>query len=169
MNVDMNGLMQQVKAAAGQLEAMKSQYQQIAQNGQQNWNNMFGANTNYAQQVQQQQQQIQQQMQQQQQSLLQIDPIHKQFISVFSNTKEGAPMADRWQQMFSQWMLKKGHTARLENEYARLRSQFEQENPDAAEIRNKLGVGAIEYAHQLATIISNKDAPKEKEQKGEEQ
>lgn len=152
---DLAGMMQQVSQAAEQLKVMQNQFNQ-------GWGNMLSPN-NTAQQQMQQQQQQQQQMLQQQQQMVRLEPILMNFVSVYSNTEEGYPLANKWNSAWQQWLLKKGHAARMEQENNRLRTQFETENPDMAALRNQIGVNSIEYANQLAAALSKKSAVVEEE------
>lgn len=146
---NMEAYQQEVMQALSNFQAQKQAYERKMQEIQ----SVMGSNNMYSQQ----QQQVQQQHQL---NLQKLDPIHSQFLQVYSNTKEGAPLADKYQSMFMQWMIKNGHASRMEQETNKLKNQFEAQIPEAAELRNKLSLGAIEYAHNLAATISNAAAKK---------
>lgn len=75
-----------------------------------------------------------------------LESIIHNFSTVFANTEVGSQIVGEYNIRFNQWLESSGVGLKL-------KTQFEQQDPYARELQNKLRVGAIEYAHTLAQNV----------------
>lgn len=75
---------------------------------------------------------------------------YQRIISLYARTPQGQEQTAKYNQAFTSWLQKEGHTARMAEEMERLKIQFENATPEAKALRANAESAAMDYVRDLA-------------------